>query len=137
MNKFVIGAGIAAGVALLVLFKLLMAAQEEKGRLAGEVDEAAAINQRNQLVIVALQDANARAAAEREAEARRAAAAVRKLAESDKELEDQKREHEIELADIRLRLTPEERVCADERVPDAYFVWLREPADSNAGSGDH
>lgn len=131
MNKVVIGAGVAAGVALLVLFKLLMAAQEEKGRLAGEVEEAVAVIERNQLAIEAITDARDRERQAREAEAKRADEAVRRLAESDKALEDQKREFEIELADIRLELTPEERVCADQPVPDAYFVWLREPAGNS------
>lgn len=130
MNKYVIGAGVGAGILLIVLFKLLMASYEQQGKLVGEIEEAKAVIVRHEVTVAALQDARDEERAAREAEAKRADEAVRKLAESETTLEVQKREFEIELADIRLHLTPEERVCTEQPVPDAYFVRVSPVGDS-------
>ena len=121
MNKFVIGGGIAAAIAIVVLFKLLMSAQEEKGRVEAELSEAVTVNQSQTELVERLEIEKQEAQERFEAERRRADEFVVRIAESERALEAQKREFKVEIANVRKSLTVEQLVCADEHIPLAYF----------------
>ncbi len=120
-NKIVIGAGIAAVLAIIVLSKLLLAAQEEKGRISAELDEAVVANESQTELVNRLEQEKQEAQERFEAERKRADEFVVRIAEGERKLEAQKREFNQQIADVRKQLTVEELVCADERIPLAYF----------------
>ena len=122
ITKILLGVSAASLVALAVLFKMLMSAQEAKGALEAEISEAVSVNAAQTQNIELLQQDNKQLMEQYEMERIRAAVFTEAVAVGQVELEKTKRDHATQLAEVRDSLTVEERVCADSRVPDAYFM---------------
>jgi len=130
LTKVLMGLSAAALLALFIVSKLLMSSQEARGALRAEVSEAVSANVAQTENIELLEQDMIDLQERFEAEQRRAEAFTEAVAIGQVELEKSKREHASELAEVRDSLTVEDRVCADQRVPAAYFVRER------SGSGD-
>lgn len=130
IEKILAGSLAVVVLAAIVLFNLLMSAKEANGQLTADLETAVEFNTA-QTEKIAQQEENMRQLQEDyAAEQARAAAFTEAVVAGQVELERQKRDHAIELAGVRDSLTPEERACADERVPDAYY-GMREHGDSD------
>ena len=132
INKLAIGAGLAATLAIVVLFKLLMSSNEAKATALAELDEAVRANQSNVELIDRIEAERDQIQADYEAERRRSAEFTAAVVANQQELERQKNDFRRQLADVRVELTVEELACADSTVPDAYFDGLR----VGSGGGD-
>jgi len=135
LTKVLMGLSAGAILALLIVFKLLMSAQEAKGALEAEISEAVTVNAAQTANIELLEQDKIELQERFEAEQARAAAFTEAVAVGQVILEKQKHDHAIELAAVRDSLTVEERVCADQRVPAAYFVRVNGGSDGNEVQG--
>ena len=133
MIQKILAGGLAVTLlALIVVFNLLLSSKEANGQLTADLETAAEINEAQVTQIGILERNNELLQEQYALEQARAAAFTDAVVAGQQELERSKRDHAIQLAGIRDQLTPEERVCADERVPGAYFGGMRVDGGSDA-----
>jgi len=131
MTKILGGVAAASLLGLVIVFNLLLSSKEANGQLTADLETAVETNEASRELIVIQQKNIVGLQVQFEAEQARAATFTDAVVASQVELERSKHDHAIELAGIRDSLAPAERVCAVERVPDAYFVGLRRNGDSD------
>lgn len=126
LSKILMGTTAAAGLALLIVFKMLLASNEARGALSAQVREAGHVNDRQALVVDALELNRQETLVALEAERLKAKAAVDALVASQEGLLSAKGEFEDRLEAARMELSDEELVCALQPVPDSYIDSLRQ-----------
>lgn len=124
IQKVLIGGLAAALLGLLIVSKLLLAAQEAKGALEAEIENAGQVNDRQKLVIEAIQAEHTAAleAAEKERQRARKAEETIRVIDANAELE--REEFFTRLQAARSELTDAERNCARQPIPAAYIASM-------------
>ena len=131
VTKILMGATTVSIIALGIVFGLLLKANEDKGRLEGEISNVLDINAGQDAVIVAMKVQADNLAKQAIEERKRAAKAVADRDASDKAMKENIKAAEARMSKIMAGLTDDEMVCVGEPVPEQLIDGLRSAAGSD------
>ena len=128
LSKIMMGLTAAAGIALWIVFSMLLSAKEANGVLTQGIESARGVNERQALVAEELQKNHDRLLIQIEQERVKTKIATDALDVSEKGLVTAKVDFDQRMKDALEGMTDEELVCASEFVPAAIIssLWVNE-----------